>query len=102
MTSVAAVLLTTGGISASTGDAGTSSADAAWAAARASDSLEAYAAFVMTYPDSAHARSAYNKLSGAEAASTHDNASSEGSPLFTDDRNQSSEPGILPGMIMII
>jgi hypothetical protein len=101
MTSVAAVLLTTGGVSASTGHAGIS-ADAAWAAARASDSLEAYAAFVITYPDSAHARSAYNRLSGAEAASTRDNASSESSPLFTDDRNQSSAPGILPGMIMII
>jgi uncharacterized protein (DUF1330 family) len=101
MASVAAVLLTTGGVSASTGDAGTS-ADAAWAATRASDSLEAYAAFVMTYPDSAHARSAYNKLSGAEAASTRDNASSEGPLIFKGDRNQSSAPGILPGMIMII
>jgi hypothetical protein len=101
MASVAAVLLTTGGVSASTGDAGTS-ADAAWAATRASDSLEAYAAFVMTYPDSPHARSAYNKLFGAEAASTRDNASSEGPLIFKDDRNQSSAPGILPGMIMII
>jgi hypothetical protein len=101
MTSVAAVLLTTGGVPASARDAGTP-ADAAWAAAVASDSLEAYAAFVMTYPDSAHARSAYSRLSGAKAASTRDNAGSEAAPLFTDDRNQSSAPGILPGMIMII
>jgi hypothetical protein len=101
MTSVAAVLLTTGGVSASTRDADTP-ADAAWTATVASDSLEAYATFVMMYPDSVHARSAYNRLSGAEAASSRDNASSEGSLLFTDEQNQRSTPGILPGIMMII
>jgi hypothetical protein len=101
MTSVAAVLLTTNGVPASARDAGTP-ADAAWAATVASDSLEAYATFVMMYPDSVHARSAYNRLSGAEAAPIRDDAGSEAAPLFADDRNQSSAPGILPGMIMII
>jgi len=102
MTSAAAVLLSAGGVSASTQVADTPADAAAWATAVASDSLEAYATFVMMFPDSKHARSAYNRLSGAEAGSSRDAASSEGTPLLMDDQNQSSAPGILPGMIMII
>src|SRR5579862_4383839 len=64
MTSVAAVLFAGGGAFASTGAPATS-ADTAWAAAVKSDSLEAYAAFVMTHPDSEHARAAYDRLTGA-------------------------------------
>jgi hypothetical protein len=101
MTTVAAVLLTTGGASASTGESG-SLADAAWAAAVKSDSLEAYAGFVMSYPESAHARVAYDRLSGIEPASTAAGARPQAATLLGDDQSEKSAPGNLPGMIMII
>lgn len=101
MTSVAAVLLTAGGASASSENAVTS-VDAAWAAAARSDSLEAYAAFVIDHPDSAHARVAYSRLLGIELAPAADLATAANAPLVSGDRDTKSSPGISPGMIMII
>jgi hypothetical protein len=101
MTSAAAMLLTASGASAAT-QALERPADAAWAAAVASNSLEAYAAFVMKYPESEHARAAYDRLSGASTAGTGAGATPGSASLFGDEQNEQSSPGILPGMIMII
>jgi hypothetical protein len=98
MTSVAAVLLTTGGVSASTTEIGTP-ADTAWAAAAKSDSLEAYAAFVMAYPESDHARAAYTRLLRTGTTATGAVTVPKSGPLFG---SETSSPGILPGTIMII
>ena len=38
----------------------------AWATATKKDSLEAYAAFIMVYPESPYAKSAYERLSGVK------------------------------------
>jgi len=97
VTSVAAMLLTAGGASGSTT---ATPVDAAWAAAAASDSLEAYATFVMTYPHSKYARLDYNRLSGLEAASAGSFARPEGTPLFADDHGNANSPGLSPGMII--
>jgi hypothetical protein len=100
MTSVAAMLLTTGGLSAST--VGTESApDAAWAAAVRSDSLEAYAAFAMMYPESPQAAAAYAKLSGTDTASMIATELA-GASFRSDDGSTTSSPGMLPGTIMLI
>jgi len=97
MTSVAAVLVTAGGVSASTGPSA-SPADAAWDEAAKSDSLEAYAAFVMMYPDSEHARVAYDRLSGANTASII-KALRSGVPLIGDEQ---SSFDVFPGVLNII
>jgi hypothetical protein len=101
MSSAAAVLLATGGASALTRDAATS-ADAAWAEAVKSNSIEAFAEFVMAYPDSEHARAAYNRLSHIESATNGVGAATESGSLFGDEKRTGSSPGILPGTIMII
>lgn len=62
MTSVAAVVLTAGGASAA-GFEKTASPDAAWATTVKRGTLEAYAAFAMTFPESEHTQTAYSKLS---------------------------------------
>jgi hypothetical protein len=83
MTSVAAVLLTTGaGASGSMADTAPSDATA-WADAVKSDTLEAYAAFALMYPESEHAQSAYSKLSGDEPVSPKTDAMPEGNPVST-------------------
>ena len=64
MASAAAVVLTAGGASAAF-EKTASPADAAWAGAVKRGTLEAYAAFAMTFPESEHAQAAYNRLSTA-------------------------------------
>ena len=66
MTSGAALLLTAGGATAASMRA-PAPADAAWAEAIKSDTLEAYATFAMMYPESKHAPAAYGRLSGSPA-----------------------------------
>jgi hypothetical protein len=99
MSSVAAMLLAAGGASASTG-APSTPADVAWAAAAKSDSLEGYAAFAMTYPDSEHAGSAYDRLSGAAAISGGGAAPLPAGTPSSDDRQMDQGP--LNGKFMII
>ena len=98
MTSVAALLLTIGGVSAAS-MRGPAPADVAWAEAIRSDTLEGYAAFVMTYPESEHARAAYRRLSGAEARAI---AAPGEVSIVGDDENEASAPGLLPSLILII
>jgi hypothetical protein len=100
MTSVAALLLTAGSASALTASS-ESSAEAAWTDATRSNSVEAYATFVMMYPDSEHASSAYERLSGA-AAISNAGALPQRDPLFGNQENDQSAPAILPGIMMII
>lgn len=101
MGSAAAVLLATGAASALTPDTATS-ADAAWAEAVKVNSIEAFAKFVMAYPDSEHVRAAYNRLSNVESAASDSGTRPEGGPLSGDEQRTGSSPGILPGTIMII
>jgi hypothetical protein len=97
MGSAAAVLLTTGASSAKPVEL-ENRAEAAWAAAQASGTLEAYANFLMMFPDSAQARIAYDKLSGGPAAGI----GGSDARLLADDASDASRPGVLPGMIMIV
>jgi hypothetical protein len=62
MTSVAAVVLTTGGASAAL-ETTANPVDTAWAETVKRGTLEAYAAFAMTFPESEHAQTAYSRLS---------------------------------------
>ena len=101
MTSVAAVLLTAGGASALTQDPGTA-AEAAWSAAAKVDSLEAYAEFLMAFPDSDHARAAYNRLAQPAMASSGVALQSEDALVWNGSQAGRSSPEILPGTIMII
>ena len=98
MTSVAALLLTLGGASAASIRVPTP-ADAAWAEAVKSDTLEAYAAFAMTYPESKHAPAAYGRLSGSQADAI-------AMPAVTsnhgDEENEAGTPGLLPGLLLIV
>jgi hypothetical protein len=64
MTSAAAIVLAAGGASAAS-EKTASPADAAWASAVKRGTLEAYAAFAMTFPESEHAQAAYTRLSTA-------------------------------------
>ena len=100
MASVASVLITAGaGLSASTAVA-SPSADAAWSDATKSNTLEAYAAFAMMYPDSKHAQSAHIKLFAGETVSA--NAASMDAPVFGDDELPLSRPGFAQPTLMII
>lgn len=102
MTSVAAVLITAGsGLSASAPMASTP-ADVAWADAIKSDTLEAYAAFVMLYPDSKYAQSAYMKLAVGETASGDTNTAPAGAANFGDNGVPVSRPGFELRTLMII
>jgi len=101
MTSVAAVMLTASGASASTA-ASARSADGAWAATIKNDSLEAYAEFAMMYPDSEHAQSAYNRLSAAYTDSISAGVVPQNSILSGEQQKEQSAPRILPGQIRII
>ena len=96
MTSVAALLLALGGASAASIRVPTP-ADAAWAEAVKSDTLEAYAA--MTYPESKHAPAAYGRLSGSQADAI-------AMPAVTsnhgDEENEAGTPGLLPGLLLIV
>jgi len=102
MSSAAAVLLATGGASAALARDAATSADAAWAEAVKTNSIEAFAEFVMAYPDSEHARAAYNRLSRIESPANDVRATPESGSLFGDEQRTGSSPGILPGTIMII
>ena len=67
----AAALLAAGSVSAAVGET-RSAADAAWTEAVKSDTLAAYAAFAMTFPDSEHAAAAHRELSGQQWAALDD------------------------------
>ena len=69
----AAALLAAGSVSAAVGET-RSAADAAWTEAVKSDTLAAYAAFAMTFPDSEHAAAAHRELSGQQWAALDDEA----------------------------
>lgn len=96
MTSAAALLLATGGVSATTQASGAPE-DIAWATAVKSNSLEAYAEFVMQYPESRHTPVAYNRLFGVETISSEANSSG----VAMDDETE-SDPGLLPGIFRMI
>ena len=98
MTSVAALLLTLGGASAASIRVPTP-ADAAWAEAVESDTLEAYAAFAMTYPESKHAPAAYGRLSGSQADAI---AMPAVTSNYGDEENEAGTPGLLPGLLLIV
>jgi hypothetical protein len=68
MTSLATVLLTAGG-AMSGASAAITTVDSAWSEAVKSNTLEAYAAFLMAYPNSEFASSAYDRLSSGATAS---------------------------------
>jgi hypothetical protein len=110
MASVAAVLVTAGGASAlpqeslpqeplSQNAAGV--ADVAWAAAVSADSIEAYAEFLMSYPNSRYAPAAYDRLNQV-ALSSADAAALQGVIAWSEGQSDKSSPEILPGNIMII
>ena len=69
----AAALLAAGSVSAAVGET-RSAADAAWTEAVKSDTLAAYAAFAMTFPDSEHAAAAHRELSGQQWAALREAA----------------------------
>jgi hypothetical protein len=94
-TSVAAVLLMTGGGSASTAKV---SDDAAWAEVVKSNTLEAYAKFAVMYPDSKHAQLAYSKLFGVTPVTA--DTKPDGMAILDDEGE--SAPGLLPGVLRII
>jgi hypothetical protein len=83
LASIGAVVLASSG-----GSASTMPDEDAWAQAVKSDSLEAYAAFVMKYPDSEHAQTAYERLSGGASAT------SDAKVLFLEDEAVASEQGL--------
>jgi hypothetical protein len=110
MASVAAVLVTASGASAlpqeslpqellpqKAGDL----EGVAWSVAVSADSIEAYAAFLMTYPSSRYAPAAYDRLNQV-ALSSADAAALQGGIAWGGDRSDRSSPEILPGNIMII
>jgi len=69
-----AAALPAGSVSAAVGETRRSAADAAWTEAVKSDTLAAYAAFAMTFPDSEHAAAAHRELSGQQWAALDDEA----------------------------
>ena len=71
--------------------------EAAWAQAVQQGSLEAFAQFAMTYPDSAYAQLAYAKLSNPDAASIPEMVAA----IQADD-NSISEPGFVPSSMMVV
>lgn len=71
--------------------------EAAWAQAVQQGSLEAFAQFAMTYPESAYAQVAYAKLSNPDAVSIPDMVAS----IQADD-NSISEPGFVPSSMMVV
>lgn len=97
MTSVAAVLLVTGGAYATTGES-EASMEAAWASAVKSGTLEAYTAFVLEYPDSELAHAACKKLFGVKAVA----AGAKSSDSTIPDDEEESSVGLFPGMFRII
>ena len=97
MTSGAALLLTAGGATATSIRAPTP-ADAAWAEAVKSDTLEAYAAFAMMYPESKHAPAAYGRLSGSQAGA---NPKPKETSILGDDESEASTSGLLPRLLLI-
>jgi hypothetical protein len=101
MTSAAAVLLAAGGASAWTRAPAPSSDSVAWDAAVESDSVEAYAAFLLAYPRSQHAPLAYDRLSGLAATTTGAEAAATRALLFSEAAGESSAPGILPPILIV-
>lgn len=97
MTSAAAVVVAASGAAASVGSHA-SPADAAWDEVVKNDTLEAYATFVMMYPESKHARSAYDRLAGVNIGSSI-RTIRPGAPLMGDDL---SSPDVFPGFLNII
>jgi hypothetical protein len=76
-------------------------AKAAWAQAQQQDSLEAYAEFAMSYPDSKFAPKALGKLSNHKTATTSEVAPKD---LLVEQANESfiSEPGFARSLIMVV
>jgi hypothetical protein len=100
MASVAAVLVTAGGASALPQEPG-SAAEAAWSAAVDADSIEAYAEFLMTYPDSKHTPEAYNRLNQVALSPAH-GVPAQSTIAWSGGQSGRTSPEILPGSIMII
>jgi hypothetical protein len=71
--------------------------DAAWAQAMQQGSLEAFAQFAMTYPDSPYAEIAHARLSSPVAAAAQDTA-----PGMQGDANSISQPGFVPSSMMVV
>lgn len=99
--SVAAVLVTAGGASASTPGYETP-AEAAWSAAVRAGSLEAYAEFLLAYPDNEHAAEAYGRLTLSAVTPVESDGKADVAALWGVGQTGKSSPAILPGTIMII
>ncbi|HEV8015052.1 MAG TPA: hypothetical protein VGP48_05945 [Stellaceae bacterium] len=96
---IAAMPMAMGGVAfASLGEA-RASAEVAWAQAVQQGSLEAFAEFAMTYPDSKYVELAYARLANPDAAATAIGVSMGGQGA---DENSMSEPGFVPSSIMVV
>lgn len=89
---VAVPMAMSGVVFASSGEARTP-AETAWAQAVQRNSLEAYAEFVMDYPDSEYSRQAYAKLSSIATIPAADRAMAK---IKLMDSNLFSEPNFIP------
>lgn len=98
MTSAAALLLAAGGAGAASMRA-PSPAEAAWAEAVKSDTIEAYASFAMMYPESRHASVAYSRLSGSQAGA---NGAPTVSAVLDDDESEAGTAGLRAEVLRII
>jgi hypothetical protein len=87
------------GVSISSNAEARPQAESAWDQAVRQNSLEAYAEFAMTYPDSQYAKQAYAKLSNAGAAPVSAHAAAG---IRHSDANSVSEPGFVSNLMMIV
>jgi hypothetical protein len=104
MASVATALLATGHAASASIEQSHASVESIWAKIVETDTLEAYAAFVMRYPDSTFAALAYRRLSGtgAEASSVNFNPPAPLLPVEAADEDDASTPDFVPGWIRLI
>ena len=102
MASAAAVLLASGGAASAANGEASATAEAAWAETVKCNSLEAYAEFAMTHPESKFARVAYSKLSGAGTVGADANATAAWTAIDVVDENGASMPGFVPNLMMVV
>jgi len=89
------------GVASASIQAARAPAETAWTQAVQKNSLEAYAEFAMTYPDSKYTKLAYAKLSNAGAVSTAGQAAEKAQGLDVG-LDSVSQPAFLPTFIMTV
>jgi hypothetical protein len=100
---LAAVPMAMSGVASASIPTAGAPAETAWTKAVQQGSLEAYAEFAMTYPDSKYAKVAYARLSSVGTVSTADHAATKADHMGLDlGLDSVSEPAFLPTMIMTV